>query len=203
VAGCIQRSRRRQPALGLWRLQKSGLGIVDSNTNDLRLSPSITVDWRQVAGMARRLINRAVTMDADELGIALNSNLHDDLLPEMADEEWIAPEADCFRQLRLHALESLSERLIKAGWYGAAIDVAMQAVRVDPFRESAQQTLIQAHLAEGNLLAARQQYDAYRQMLDEELGLEPSARLTQLVQAHRLGGRNERVRLSWSELNLL
>ncbi|GIH03487.1 hypothetical protein Rhe02_15540 [Rhizocola hellebori] len=122
-------------------------------------------------------------MDAEELGHALASNFHDDLLPELADEDWLCNEAEWFRQLRLHALESLSERLTHAGWFGAAVDVAMRAVRVDPFRESAHQTLIQAYLAEGNQLAAQRQYQSYRDILHREMGLQPTDRLTQLLAA--------------------
>jgi DNA-binding SARP family transcriptional activator len=165
----------------LWRLQRCCLGVLDSDANDLRLSEGVIVDWYEAVALARRLINRSLDLDSEELGYALGSNFHDDLLPELSDEEWLAAEAEWFRQLRLHALESLSERLTQAGWYGAAIDVAMRAVRVDPFRESAHQALIQAYLAEGNQLAARRQYLAYREMLDREMGLQPSARLSDLV----------------------
>lgn len=167
----------------LWRLQKCCLGVVDSDANDLRLSAGMSVDWQQVVAMARRLINRSITMDPEELGYALASNFHDDLLPEMADEEWLSCEAERFRQLRLHALESLSERLTHAGWFGASVDVAMRAVRVDPFRESAQQTLIQAYLAEGNRLAAHRQYRTYCEILHREMGVEPSTRLSRLLAA--------------------
>jgi DNA-binding SARP family transcriptional activator len=139
------------------------------------------VDWHDVVHLARRLINRSVVMNDDELGEALAANFHDDLLPELADEDWLADEAEWFRQLRLHALEGLSERLTLAGWFGAAVDVAMRAVRVDPFRESAHQTLIQAYLAEGNKLAAQRQYQSYRDILHKEMGLQPTDRLTQLL----------------------
>jgi DNA-binding SARP family transcriptional activator len=167
----------------LWRLQKCCLGVVDSDANDLRLSAGIWVDWHAVVAMARRLINQSIQMDTNELGEALACNLHDDLLPELSDEEWLTAEAEGFRQLRLHALESLSQRLTRAEWFGGAIDVALRAVRADPFRESAHQTLIQAYLAEGNKHAVRQQYQTYRQLLSEEMGLEPSDRLTALLHA--------------------
>jgi DNA-binding SARP family transcriptional activator len=166
----------------LWRAHQCCLGVVECGVHDLRLSAGVVVDVHQVLAMARRLINRSITMDLDELNLALGCNFHDDLLPEMGNEEWLATEVEWYRQLRLHALDSLSERLTQLGWNGAAVDVALRAVRVDPFRESAQLALMQAYLAEGNQIAARRQYAAYRDMLNRELGAEPSMRLRSIVE---------------------
>lgn len=167
----------------LWRLQRSCAGVVDSDAIDVRLSECLAVDIHQVVATARRLIDHSVSMSEDDLSVALASNFHDDLLPEMCDEEWLSATAERYRQLRIHAMESLSQRLTQLGWYGAAVDLALCAVHADPFRESAQRALMTAYIGEGNQLAARRQYHAYCEILHKELGLQPSARLNDLLHA--------------------
>ena len=49
----------------------------------------------------------------------------------------------------------------------------MMAVSAEPLRESAQRTLIEAHLAEGNRVEGRRTFEAYRDILDRELGTQP------------------------------
>ncbi len=50
-----------------------------------------------------------------------------------------------------------------------------------PLRESAQRTLIEAHLAEGNLVEGRRSFEAYRELLARELGTEPGQELAAMV----------------------
>lgn len=96
-----------------------------------------------------------------------------DLLPDW-DDEWLDQERDRMRQLRLHMIEALAERLIVEGRFGRAIEAAMAAVRADNLRESAHRMVIRAHLAEGNVNEARRAYDACRTILVREVGVEPS-----------------------------
>ena len=58
----------------------------------------------------------------------------------------------------------------------AALHLALEAVRAEPLRESANARLIEVYLAEGNVCDALRQYDAFRALLQRELGLEPSPR---------------------------
>jgi DNA-binding SARP family transcriptional activator len=169
----------------LWRLQQCcSPGVIESSMAGLGLATGVEVDVKQVAALARGLIDRSVTMDLDHLSAALSSNLRDDLLPDL-DDDWLVAERTRYRQLRLHALESLSERLIGVRCFGAAVDTALAAVRADPFRESAHKALIRAYLAEGNQNDAYQQFRVYESILRQELGLEPSEQLHQLLGAGR------------------
>jgi DNA-binding SARP family transcriptional activator len=97
-------------------------------------------------------------------------------------DDWVLSEAEDWRQLRLHALEALADRLTAIGRWGEAADAAGAAVRAEPLRESANAALIRVHLAEGNQSEAVRQFDRYRALLDAELGLEPTPRLRRLVQ---------------------
>jgi DNA-binding SARP family transcriptional activator len=57
----------------------------------------------------------------------------------------------------------------------------MMAVTAEPLRESAQRVLIEAHLAEGNWVEGRRSFEAYRDLLDHELGVQPEPELAALV----------------------
>jgi two-component SAPR family response regulator len=109
--------------------------------------------------------------------------LSGDLLPDW-DEEWIQFERERLRQLRVHALEALCHRLSAAGRHAEAIDAGQAAVAAEPLRESAQKTLIAAHLAEGNLCEARRQFGLYRDVLWDSLCLSPSEDLQAMLTRH-------------------
>ena len=57
----------------------------------------------------------------------------------------------------------------------------MEAVRIEPLRESSQQLLIEAHLAEHNYGEARRTLQTYEQLLEQELGIRPNRDLFSLV----------------------
>jgi DNA-binding SARP family transcriptional activator len=103
-----------------------------------------------------------------------------DVLPDWYDD-WVVVEAEEWRQLRLHALEALADRLLAEGRYGDAIGAALAAVRSEPLRESARAAVIRVHLAEGNQSDAVMEFERYRAVLSDELGLEPTPRLSDLV----------------------
>lgn len=104
------------------------------------------------------------------------------LLPGWYDD-WVIFERERIRQRLLHALEALSRRLIEVGRCAEALDAAISAVGVDPLRESANRILIEAHLAEGNVVEACRTYKRYRDTVRCELGVEPSQQLTDLMRA--------------------
>ena len=91
-----------------------------------------------------------VTVEGSEPGELDGGLLGADLLPGWSDE-WVIPERERLRQLRLHALEARCWRLVERGASADAIDLGLTAVAAEPLRESAQRCLIGAHLAEGNL----------------------------------------------------
>lgn len=165
----------------LWRLRKTCPGVVEASTNEVRLGNHVAVDVWHSLSISRQLIDRSALMQPEQLGQALHVNLHDDLLPGWLEDEWITVERERFRQLRLHSLEMLSERLTSAGWHGAAVDAGMAAVAADPLRESARRVLIEAFLAEGNYHLALTEFHAYRRLLRGEFRCEPSPELLQLV----------------------
>jgi DNA-binding SARP family transcriptional activator len=83
--------------------------------------------------------------------------------------------------LRLQALEIGAERLIDRGEFGRAMEAALAATASDPLRESARRLIVRVHLGEGNLASALQAFEDYRALLDQEIGVEPSAAMLALI----------------------
>jgi DNA-binding SARP family transcriptional activator len=147
----------------------------------VRLARDTTVDLYDARRIARRILGSSTAASgADTPALAAIDALSADLLPGWYDD-WALLEAEDWRQLRLHALETLAHNLIAARRYAEAIAAAHAAVHADPLRESGQVCLIRAHLAEGNPSQALHDFAEYARRLHDELGLEPTARLRRMV----------------------
>jgi len=171
----------------LWRLNVSPHPLVDTSRSDLRLSASVWVDVHEMTRCAERLF-RTARPQAGEDGGAIDvdrDSFGADLLPDWTDD-WVMVERERLRQLRLHALEVLCDRLTEGRRFGEAVQAGLAAVKAEPLRESAQRSLIRAHLAEGNMGEAVRQYRSFRQLLQDELGVTPSAELEDLVPVDRV-----------------
>jgi DNA-binding SARP family transcriptional activator len=163
----------------LWRLPRpAGVSLVHSSGSDVRLAPEVSVDLWDSERSAQHL-HRPEAL-ADEETPTDPADWCHDLLPEWGDE-WLVMERESYRQLRLHALERLSETLREVGQHTSALMAALSAVRADPLRESAHRQVIAVHLAEGNAAEALRQYHVYRRLLAHELGLPPSPTIRSLV----------------------
>src|SRR6185369_11561333 len=97
-------------------------------------------------------------------------------------DDWTVAESEEWRQLRLHALDVLAERLTEAGRFGDATSAALAAVKAEPLRETAHSVLIRVYLAEGNRGEALAAYEHYRKLLHDQLGVKPTAIIQGLVQ---------------------
>ncbi len=162
----------------LWRLRQPGLAVVERRGDQLALGSAVSVDVHRLADLARRiLVDAAPDLDPEQVDGLSRAG---DILPDWSDE-WVLVERERFRQLRLHALERLCAELARAGRYGRAVEVCLAAVSGEPLRESAQRELIQVHLAEGNRIEALRQFEAYRRLMSDELGLEPSPQMLELI----------------------
>ena len=165
----------------LARLNRPYREMLQVSKLELGLAEGVMVDIRHAQKLARRLLDPAVTPEQSDLSPAAIVILSSDLLPGWYDD-WVLIEAEDWRQLRLHALETLASRLTATGCWGQAADAARAAVRAEPLRESAHAALIKVHLAEGNQSEAVRQFTRYRALLHAELGLEPTPRLGDLIQ---------------------
>jgi len=166
----------------LWRLRRADINVLVADKGSLGLRAHVVVDLHLMDKWATRLIQG--TVFARDLVISPSVFDALDLLPGWYDD-WALMERERIRQRLLHALEALSVRLISLGRYGEAVDAALLTVGADPLRESAQRVLIEAHIAESNLVEARRSYLAYRDLARRELGIEPSSELLALLRFGR------------------
>jgi DNA-binding SARP family transcriptional activator len=162
----------------LWRLKGAGIEVLDADKTVLSLTPGTITDIHQLCDWAARAIEGRVT-------VADMRILHWD--PEAADilpgwyDDWVIFERERIRQRLLHGLEAIGHHLLIEQRPADAIEAAMDAVGIEPLRESAQRLLIEAHIAERNYGEALRAYRAYAELLREELGINPGPALSDLV----------------------
>lgn len=171
----------------LWRATRTGHQVIDASTQELAISKHIDVDLHTAARHAHWLLDMSRSCD-DILTAQTRADLSADLLPEWSENEWVLIEQEQYHELRLYALEAMTERLTVAGRHGEAVAAGLAAVRAEPLRESAHRVLMNAHLAAGNRGAALLQYEQCCRVLHDELGLEPSPTLRNLVSPHTEAG---------------
>ncbi|MCX4825264.1 SARP family transcriptional regulator [Streptomyces sp. NBC_01142] len=173
--GCAHANLRS----ALSRLRDIGKQALDIGATEVRLARDAGVDLQHARSLAQGILDPERTEDRGP-AIATIEALAADLLPGWYDD-WAQLEGQRWRQLRLHALETLAEKLTAAGRYAEAVAAARTAVHADPLRESSWICLVRAHLAEGNPSEALHDFRDYAQRLVAELGIHPTRRLCALV----------------------
>ena len=103
-------------------------------------------------------------------------------------EEWLLAQKARWREVALHALHTLTALQMSYGHFGAAIASAGQALALDPWREEAHRQLMLALARSGQRSAALAQYRTCRQVLQQELGVEPSLETQALFTRLRAAG---------------
>src|SRR3954452_11707714 len=161
----------------LWRVQKIAPGLIQVSGDTLSLAEGVRVDVRELAVWAERVSDPR--MPIEEI-TASDVRLNGELLPGWYDD-WVLLDRERLRQLRMHALEALADRLAMAHRYGEAVQAAYSAVRAEPLRESSHRAVVRVHLAEGNLVEAVRAYEAFRSLLADELGVAPTRQMSDLV----------------------
>jgi predicted ATPase/DNA-binding SARP family transcriptional activator/Tfp pilus assembly protein PilF len=102
-----------------------------------------------------------------------------------AFEEWLLLTREKFQQLALTTLERLADSARAAGRHSQAAEAARRQLELDPWREAAHRQLIGALAAAGDRAAALAAYERCRQVLLADLGVEPDAATTALVERLR------------------
>lgn len=162
----------------LWRLHP--LDLVCASNTHLWLNPCVEVDLRRVIGTAMDMLQRT---PSDEALVAAARDLidvGDDILVGWY-EDWVIVERERFRQLRLHALDRIGERLVETGRWYEALQVGLAATSTEPLRESSHRLLVRVHLKQGNVAEAIRQYRLYAELLRDELNGRPSQVIRDLL----------------------
>jgi DNA-binding SARP family transcriptional activator len=143
----------------------------------LRLGDSVEVDVerarRDVEAAERALASGQAGL-AGELAASARAVLTAPLVPG-AEGPWIDDRRRAARGLLVRALETEAEARLSSGEGAAgAAATAEEAVALEPFQESAHRAVMRAHAAAGNKAEALRCYERCRQVLADELGVDPS-----------------------------
>jgi len=160
---------RLRGAIGDWLL-------VDRHT--VALDPT-RAPWVDAVIFAEAMRSQAA-QSADALRAAANlyrSALLDDfLVPDAPDfTTWVATERERYAQLLLSGLKTLADGDRAAGRNREAIQLVRRMLEVSPWNEEAHCDLMWLLAVTGQRSAALAQYETCRRILDEELGVPPSA----------------------------
>jgi DNA-binding SARP family transcriptional activator len=146
----------------------------------IRLDEPSVDAWR-FEQLARAALEKdaaaAVTLLEQALGL-----WRGDALAEFAAEAWAAPEAARLNELRLVARERLADARVRAGRAADAVVEAEALVRDAPLREDGWRLLALGQYLGGRQGDALATLRRARQVLSEELGVDPGPRLAQLEQ---------------------
>lgn len=184
VAGTLWRDVPDDQALaslrtGIWRMNRTLPGVLSTDGERLSLAPVVGVDSRELEVLATRLLCQHPddgTWPEKEIEVLWRG----DLLPGWYDD-WVLFERERLNQLRLHAMERLATVLTARRQLDTALRLALEAVRIEPLRETATAALISVYLAEGNVSDAVGRYQTFAGLLRQELGLDPSPSLGRLL----------------------
>ncbi len=106
-----------------------------------------------------------------------------------AFEEWALLKREQFQRQALEALGRLADHYERRGEYGRALRFAWRQVEADPYRGVAQRSLMRLLALSGQREAALAQYETFRRLLAEEIGVAPAeetVRLYEQIQAGEL-----------------
>ncbi|MDP3893874.1 BTAD domain-containing putative transcriptional regulator [Nocardioides sp.] len=99
---------------------------------------------------------------------------------ELSNEDYVRPEASRLEELRGLATEECAEALMRLDRPGDAVPLLQRLLAAEPLRERAQAKLMGALYRSGRQADALEAYAAYRDVLAEELGIDPSRELQEL-----------------------
>ncbi len=153
--------------------------MVSEHGSFLSLNSGTTIDVNELVTQCHSLLESTSQLNWHSAR-RVQEGLDAGLLPDWEDE-WVLVERERLRQLHLHALETIATRLLSVGKVAEAVHAGAAALSAEPLRESAARLLVSAHLAAGNAAEARRVYERYRVDLLRELGIQPSARLRELI----------------------
>jgi DNA-binding SARP family transcriptional activator len=135
-------------------------------------------EYRSAAAAARR------TRDVDAFGGAIEV-YRDDLLPEDVYEEWAVAVREELRLDWLGLVEEFARLLEASGELNEASRAVRRLITADPLREDNHAWLMRLHALAGRRDEAGRQYERLRDLLQDELSVEPSLTTQRLIEEIR------------------
>ncbi|HZT41337.1 MAG TPA: tetratricopeptide repeat protein [Chthonomonadaceae bacterium] len=146
----------------------------------IRLNPeAVRIDVDQFQQALQAASRRAPEEQIEPL-IAAVDLYTGELLPGFYDD-WALSERERLADAYLGALRLLTRLLAQAKEFQRALEYARRAVSADPLREESHRNVMRLYAALGRPAAALQQYEEMERLLDEKLGMAPSAATRDLV----------------------
>lgn len=159
----------------LWRTRQAHVDLLQISRERIAIGSSVRVDVPELRRAIGALTHgRPGSLPAATLFTA------GELLPGWL-ECWVESEREPLRQLQLVGLELLADHCLTEHAPTEALSAAMAATAAEPLRESAQRMVVRAHLAMGNYNQAVAQFERFSDLLDDELGVQPSREFVDLL----------------------
>lgn len=125
-------------------------------------------------------------IDRNDLETAV-SLYHGDLLPgftcdSLEFEEWLRQEQERLHQLALEAMFELAQDYLADSRFQEAQTIARRQLKLEPWREKAFRQLMRAYALDGDRSGALATYEQSREVLRDELGVEPTTETVSLYE---------------------
>jgi DNA-binding SARP family transcriptional activator len=150
--------------------------VLAAQQSTLGLAPHVRVDVTEVVACATQVTGSQDWRFTDALD-ALEAK---DLLPGWYDD-WVLFERERIEHVRFRALEAMAVGCLQTGRPDEAALASRAALQIEPLHEGANLLLMRACLASGSTVEAVRHYKAYRRRLEQDLGIRPSAQVSQLI----------------------
>ena len=141
----------------LWRLPERAQSSVVATGDQLQTPSELQVDIDKFRNDKR-------------LGPSDIVDLTAPLLPCWYDE-WVIREREHFDLRRIETLERSAEACAAEGRFVEALDMALAAIELEPYRESTHRIVLESHLREGHTSEAVDHYAWLKTLFNDELGL--------------------------------
>ncbi|MCA9951018.1 MAG: AAA family ATPase [Anaerolineales bacterium] len=174
----------------IYQLRKL-LGDLDKPEQPYLLVTRQTVQFNPDSDYTLDVQDFLQAVDDGDLATAV-SHYHGDFLPgftcdSLEFESWLRQERESLHTLALEAMLEAARDCLRNGRYAQAQTIARQQLTLEPWREQAHRQLMQALALAGDRGNALAQYDSCREVLIEELGLEPAEDTVSLYEDIKAG----------------
>jgi TolB-like protein len=155
--------------------------IADRNSVSLD-SRGVTID----VATFEQLLREGTPAGLEQAAALYRGDLLDGIgIRDPAFEDWLLVERQRLRQLAEDALNRLMAQSMAAGAKERTADVARRLLALDPLREVACRALMQIHAEQAQTAQALKLYEALRDRLHRELGVNPEPETVQLYESIR------------------
>jgi len=149
---------------------RAAVDSIDLEEFETRIAPLSSSRGAELNELDARNVHRAIAL------------YRGDILEDVYDD-WAIVHRERMREMYLQALEILICFYSANSAWCDAVSNAQTLLSLDPLREHIHRQLIRFHYLRGDRAAAMQQYDICRDLLEQELGVQPMAETQELYRS--------------------